>query len=255
MINVPGFLLFTLILMRMTGFVLMNPIFGRRTIPGIVKSGFILVLTINMFSFNANQGVYIDITNSLEYGGLLLKEFFMGYIIGFILEIFFSIVAYAGGVIDFNMGMSMATVYDPQNNISMPITGSVYNAMMILLLFAVDGHLALLKIMIESEQVIPYGQFSITPQAISAILTIFTECVVLAMKLAFPVLALELLAEVGVGILMRVIPQIDVFVVNIQVKVMVGNFLLLLLCVPVGAFLSDVITMMVNSITQVLTLL
>lgn len=255
MIELPGFLLFSLILMRMSGFVVLNPIFGRRNIPAFVKSGFIMVLSVSVFGAAQADFAVIDIANSLEYGFLLMKEFCLGYVIGFVINLFFYVATYAGAMIDFHMGMSMANIYDPQTNSSMPITGTLFNAMMLMIFFAVNGHLALLKILLKSQEVIPYAQMTFTPQVLSAILDIFVECTVLAVKLSVPILALELLGEVGVGILMKVIPQINVFIVNIQVKVLVGCYLMLLLCVPIGTFLGDVIDMMIRSIGQILTLM
>lgn len=255
MINMPEFLLFTLILMRMSGFILLNPIFGRRNIPAIIKAGFIMALSVSLFSFTQSRGITVEIANSLDYGLLLLKEFCIGFAIGFTMDLFFYVASYAGGMIDFYMGMSMANIYDPQLNASMPLTGTILNAMMILIFFSVDGHLALMKILIQSEQVVPYTQAVLTQQAVYAVLDIFKECTLLAVKLSFPVLALELLGEVAVGILMKVIPQINVFVVNIQVKVLIGHFLLLLLCVPMGVFVGDTIDLMVNSLGWILTLI
>ena len=68
--------LFSLILMRMSGFILLNPILGRRNIPMQVKAGFIFILTVTVYSFSTGDA--FDITNPLEYGLLLFKEFAAG---------------------------------------------------------------------------------------------------------------------------------------------------------------------------------
>lgn len=253
--EIPGLLLFSLIFMRMSGFILLNPIFGRRNIPGLVKAGFIMALSISLFSFSDSMAVNVEIRNSIDYGVLLLKEFSVGYILGYVMNLFFYTVAFAGGLIDFYMGMSMANVFDPQNNSNMPLTGSILNVAMIMLFFSVDGHIAVLKIFMDSAQVIPYTQITVTPQAIGMILELFKECTLLAVKMTFPFLALQFLAEVGVGVLMRVIPQINVFVVNIQVKVIIGDFLFLLLCAPMGEYLGDLIDWMINAVSRIVMLL
>lgn len=255
MILMPDFLLFSLITMRMSGFIVFNPIFGRRNVPSLVKAGFIMVLSLFLFNFTSSRGLDLDVDNSLVFGFLLLKEFVIGYVLGFVMDLFFIIPIFAGGLMDFNMGMSMSNVYDPQTNASMPITGTIFNYMMLLIFLTVDGHLAVLKIMLLSEEVIPYTQMLFNSNVTLAILDIFKECIVLAFKLSVPILAIELLGEVGVGILMKVIPQINVFVINIQTKILLGYLILLLLCYPIGSFLSDAIDMMVNTISQVLRLM
>lgn len=255
MISMPDFILFTFIVMRMSGFLLLNPIFGRRNVPALVKAGFIMVLSVWLFGITGSRGVPIQMDNSLEYGFLLLKEFAMGYVLGFVMELFFTVTSFAGGLIDFNMGMSMSNVYDPQTNTSMPISGTIYNYMLLLIFLSVNGHMAILKIMLESENIIPYTQIAFQPGIVIAILDIFKECIVLAFKFSIPLVAIELLGEVGVGVLMKVIPQINIFVVNIQTKIFLGFFILLLLCYPMGEYLGNVVDMMVQTISQVMNLM
>lgn len=84
---------------------------------------------------------------------------------------------------------------------------------------------------------------------------LFSECVVLGIKFAFPVLAAEFLVEIGVGILNKIVPQINVFVINIQLKVIVGLGLLVLLISPIGEYLSNLVTVMVKAIQEILTFL
>ena len=138
--------LFSLILMRMSGFILFNPIFGRRNIPTIVKSSMIFILTVAVYSFSRETAFVVE--SPVEYYMLLLKEFAAGYVLGLVADLFFMVISFAGYIIDFQMGMSMATVYDPQSNSQMAITGNVMQTFFVLLFFAVDGHLALMKILL-----------------------------------------------------------------------------------------------------------
>ena len=146
--NTAQLTLFSLIMMRMSGFILMNPILGRNNIPIRVKGGFIFILTMMVYSASMEEAV--EIVSTIEFGFLLIKEFAAGYVLGYVMHLFFFIVSFAGYIIDYQIGLSMATVYDPQSNAQMPITGSVYQAWLIMLFFAVDGHLALMKILLNS---------------------------------------------------------------------------------------------------------
>lgn len=246
-------LLFSLVFMRMSGFVLLNPVLGRRNVPAVVKSAFIMVLTLAIYAFSSTS---IPVVNSsLELGVLLLKEFAVGYFVGFTMELFMMVISFAGSIIDFQMGMSMATVYDPQSNAQMAISGSLWNAYFMMLFFAVDGHLALMKILITSSHVIPYGEVAISSGAAIAMLDIFCQCILLGVKFSFPIIAIEFLTEIAVGILMKVIPQINVFVVNIQAKILIGFLMMLFLFSPMTDFLGDTIAQMMRTIQQVLKLL
>lgn len=245
--------LFSLILMRMSGFILLNPILGRRNIPMQVKAGFIFVLTLTVYSFSAGDA--FDIANPLEYGFLLLKEFAAGYVIGYVTELFFFVITFAGYVMDFQMGLSMSTVYDPQSNTQVPITGSLLQAFYVLLFFAVDGHLALMKILLQSAEIVPYGGIVITQNLALRVIDLFSECVIMGIKFAFPILAAEFLIEIGGGILNKIVPQINIFVINIQLKVIVGLGLLVFLISPIGEYLSNLVTVMIKTIQEIITFL
>lgn len=77
----------------------------------------------------------------------------------------------------------------------------------------------------------------------------------MGVKFAFPILAAEFLLEIGVGILMKMVPQINVFVINIQLKIILGLILLIFLISPIGEFLSNLVTVMIKSIQEIITFL
>lgn len=244
------FMLFSLIFIRMSGFILLNPVLGRRNIPMIIKAGVIICLSIIVWTASPSKEIGIDST--LEFGILLIKEFLLGYLLGFVMELFFLVIVYAGAVIDFQMGLSMSTIYDVQHGTQVALTGTILNVYYMLLFFAVDGHVALMKILLESGKIVPYGAFTISDMSSQAILTIFIECILLAVKLAFPIIAIEFLAEMGVGILMKMIPQINIFIVNIQLKIIIGFIVLLILIIPIENTLGTIITKMLNEMIGIL---
>lgn len=247
------FVLFSLIMMRMAGFVLLNPILGRNSIPMIAKAGFILVLTVLLYPFS--QGEAMEVGSPLVYGILLMKEFVMGYFLGFVIQLFSLVITFGAQIIDFQLGLSMAMIYDVQNNAQIPLSGSIYNAFFMLIFFATDGHLAMMRILLTSAEVVPYGEVTFASTAFWAMLDIFSECIVMAVKFAFPIMAAEFIITMGMGILMKMIPQINVFVVQIQVKIIVGLTLFLFLFSPMSDFLGNLITEMLRQMRDILQLL
>lgn len=245
--------LFSLIMMRMSGFILMNPIFGRRNIPTTVKAGFIIVLTMLVYSFSADAAA--EIGSMIEFGFLLVKEFAMGFVIGYVMELFFFAITFGGYIIDFQLGLTMSTVYDPQSNAQIAVTGSLLQTWFMLMFFAVDGHLALLKILLTSAEIVPYGEVVITAGLGSRIVEIFLQCVELGVRLSLPILAAEFLVQVGVGIMNKVVPQISIFIINIQLKIIVGLGLLVILFSPIGDHLSRILTEMMSTVQGILTFL
>ncbi|SHJ31116.1 flagellar biosynthetic protein FliR [Parasporobacterium paucivorans] len=244
------FMLFSLVFMRMSGFILLNPVLGRRNIPMVAKGGMIMVLSFLIYSFM--EGAAMEVNLPIEYAVLLLKEFAIGYVLGFVMQLFEFVVTFAGSLIDYQMGLAMSSIYDPQSGGQVALSGQLFQIFTMLLFFAVDGHLALMKILVTSAQVVPFGEVVFTPALAGGILDIFCQCVVLAVKLAFPFIAMEFLTEIGVGILMKMIPQINVFVVNIQVKILVGLIMLTFLFSPVTNYLENLNINMINTLQGVL---
>ncbi len=245
--------LFSLILMRMSGFIFLNPILGRRNIPSRVKASIVFILTLAVYA--SSMGEAFEIDSTIEYGFLLLKEFAAGFAIGFVMELFLFVLSYGGYIIDFQLGLSMATVYDPQSNAQTPVTGSLLQAYFILLFFAVNGHHALMRILLTSAEIVPYGGIIVTENLASRMIEIFLECIGMGVRLAFPILAAEFLVEIGIGILNKAVPQITIFVINIQLKLIVGLILLIVLFSPIGEYVEEILTTMMKSIQGILTFL
>ena len=243
---------FLFITARISGFILFNPMLGRRNIPAIFRSGMALVLSVFVASVSTQQ-VPVP-TGTAELMVRLLLEIAIGVFLGMAVNFFFYIPQLAGSMIDTQMGMTMNQMYDAGSQANLSVTGQLLNLLMTLLFFAGGGHLTLLRIFLTSEQIVPYGQVSIGLPAYNLLLELFIECTVLAVKLCMPVLAAELIAQVGMGILMKVIPQINVFAINIELKVIVGLALLLVLVIPFSEFLLQAEAAMLDSLHDLLML-
>lgn len=245
-------MLFSFAFMRMSGFVFFNPILGRKNIPVVVRGAFIMILSLTLYLY-ADAEVMEVVTN-VEYSMLLIRELIIGLVMGFIMELFAMVFTYAGGIMDFQMGLSMATIYDAQNGEPIPLSGSFYNAFFIMAFFAMNGHLTLMKLVISSIQYLPFGTFQIPVEISQAVLDIFCQCITLAVQFAFPILATQFLIEFAVGILMKMIPQINIFVVNVQIKIVAGILILIVLFSPMGNYLQTIINKMLQVLGETLKL-
>lgn len=245
--------LFELVLMRVTGFVVSNPIFGRTNFPNIVKAGFIMVLSV--FVWSVNDTAVTPPATLVELVIRLLLELAVGIVLSFVMQIFLAVVQVGGEVIDAQMGLNMAQVYDSSSQINMTVTAAIINVLMFLTFFAENGHYTLLRIFLSSGNVVPYGTASLGQAVASGVAEVFFSCMVLAMKLAFPILAAELLGELGMGILMKAIPQINAFVINIELKVIIGLLLLFLFLTPINEFLLEMEGDMLTALSRMLEII
>lgn len=247
--------LFLLVFMRMSGCVLLNPILGRKGIPNPVKAALSFVLAVTVYSVVQNKVPDVEINSVLVFAVLMIWEFFIGFVIGYIMQLIFLVMTWAGAIMDFLMGMSMATVYDPQNGQPVPISGSLLNIFMSLMFFRADGHLLLIKLILFSYQTVPYGTINLNFRASSAIPALFAECALMAVRFAFPILAAEFISEIAMGVLMKAVPQINIFVVNIQMKIVLGFTLMLFLVLPIADGMDVLLNRMFIEIPRFLQML
>ena len=245
-------MLFFLIAMRMSGCILLNPVFGRRNIPSIVRAGLVLVLTVLIYFTQAAEMEDFTVDSSVEFAVLLLKEFAVGYLLGFLLELLDMIFTFVGTIIDFQMGISMAQVYDPQSGVQVALTGKILQIYYLLIFFAVDGHLVLMKILINAGDLVPYGQVSISTDAAQLAINIFYDCVVLAVRVSFPMIAFEFILEIVVGVLMKINPQVNIFILSIQLRLLCGFILMIILIDPLNSFIGDIISDFLKYMSQML---
>lgn len=247
---------FLLILARMSGCVFFNQIFGRGNLPSIFKISLSLFFAVTAYGMLPPETDMVISTN-IEYMVLIIKELFIGYIIGYIISSFFSIVVIGGEVMDMQMGMSMSKIYDPSSNISSGITGSFLNIILIFLFFSANGHISLIKIFMTSCKLIEIGNFKIPQDLFRNMVQMFSQILILSLKLAMPLMAVEIILESGIGVLMKAIPQIQVFSVNVQLKIIVGLLLILILVPTFSTFIDKVLTLMFdqlrNSLSSLIT--
>lgn len=241
------FILFSLIVMRMSGAIALNPIFGRNNFPSSAKAAFVFVCSLMLYA-GMGQAPEREPASLIEYGVMLASELLFGFILGFGMELCVLVVRFASSVMDYMMGLNMAQIYDPQYNSQMTITSGMYYAFLMLLFFAVDGHLKLFGIFFAAARFIPFGSVSIRPELSEAVLKIFQDSILMGLQYAMPLIAMELVAEVAVGIIMRMIPHINVFVINFQMKIIVGILMLMFLFSPMSDKLNMIIDTMFRSL-------
>ena len=234
-----------LVFARMGGLLGMNPLFARRNIPGIVRAGLTFLMTV-LIAPNIADARGID--GSLELAIGLLRELFVGFACGFIFQIYYYMIFFAGDLMDTSFGLSMAKIFDAGTNIQMSTSSNLLNILFVLYIFATDSHLLLIRIFTSSFQILPVGSVSLSPDAIQVFFELFVDVFSMALRLAIPFMAAEFVVELAMGGLMKLIPQIHVFVINIQFKILLGIILLLFFASPVAAFLDNYMRAMLEDL-------
>lgn len=217
---IPAFLL---IFARTLAFLMTVPLFSYRTIPNMFKVGFSFFLSLIILTSLDSPVVSLDYSYIL----LLLKEITVGLAIGLIAYIILSAVQTAGGFIDFQMGFAIANVVDPQTGAQSPIIGQFFYMIAILFLLAVNGHYLLIDGVFNSYQFIPLeGLLSFDGDVSEFIMRAFNSMFVIAFQMALPIVGCLFLVDVALGLIARTVPQVNVFVVGLPLKIFVSFFVI-----------------------------
>lgn len=233
-----GIEVFLLVFVRMTGLFVIAPIFGRRNIPAYLKIGFSFILALILI--NTIQIPQPDYFNSIyQYAYLIIREFVVGLTLGYISYMAFTAVYIGGQIIDMQIGFSMVNVLDPMSNIQVPVTASFYYLITMLAFLSVNGHHVLVKALFDSYSNIPVGAAVFSSDLMNDIIRIFGGTFVVGLKIAAPITAAILLADVAMGVISRTIPQMNVFVVGMPLKIALGLIIMMLTFPVLISFLGS----------------
>lgn len=224
--------IFLLVLVRISGMFFLSPIFGRRNIPMYYKAGFCFILSV----ITANSIPVPDMTSYntlISYAALIGKELIIGLMLGFMSYMLFSSIYIAGQLIDMRIGFGMVSVFDPLSNIQIPITADFYVVFATLFMLVTDGHHLLITAMIDSFEILPIGKAVFSGELLKQIVDMFTKVFVIGFKIAAPVTVAILITDLALGIISKSMPQLNVFMLGMPVKIILGLAIILL---TIGAF-------------------
>lgn len=223
---------FLIVLVRITGMFYLSPIFGRRNIPNYFKAGFCFILTIIIAS-SVTVPDLSGYTSLTSYVILIGKELLVGLCMGFISYILFSAVYVAGHIIDTQIGFGMANVFDPMTNVQIPITADFYAVLATLFMLVTDSHHLLIKAIADSYVVLPPGGARFGGDVVRQLVDLFYQTLLIGFKIAAPLVAAILITDVALGIISKAMPQMNVFMLGMPLKLIVG---LIVILITIAAF-------------------
>ncbi|WP_310605455.1 flagellar biosynthetic protein FliR [Anaerosporobacter sp.] len=216
---------FLLILVRISGFVYTAPFLSQNSVPRRVKVGLSAFLALVIFS--SVKGIQLEYTGVIDYAILIVRELITGVLIGFCSNICVTILAFAGQMIDMEIGFSMVTQFDPASRMQTTITSSLYTYTVMLIMLLSDMHLHLFKAILDTFELVPLGHTVFSAGLYDVALKFITDYFIIGFRIVLPVFASILIVNIVLGILAKVAPQMNMFVIGMQLKVFIGLFVLL----------------------------
>jgi flagellar biosynthetic protein FliR len=213
--------LFLLSLFRSAGLIATAPVLSHNALPLQVKFAFSVVLAILVFPFVKPAGYASpsSLTGLLAVGG---SEFLLGALIGFMFHLVFMGVQFAGGIIGFQVGFAIVNVIDPTTSESVSLIGEFQFLLATLLFLMMNGHHAVLSGFVDSFRLVPMTTVQLQFQSADEMIRLSSGVFVIAVKIAAPVMLALLLTDCALGILSRTVPQMNIFIVGIPLKIVLG---------------------------------
>ncbi len=246
-LNEVQILMFALILIRMSTFIISAAIFSTSNIPVHLKILTSVVFTIVVFQSVATNSALVRLSES--QGDLLMlagREVLVGIVLGFVTRLFFFAVSMAGEIVSVSTGLGQAQMFNP-------IMGSMSNAMeqfysiiATLIFLSMNGHHMMITGLVESFTTTPIAQLSFGYASFAEMVMKVQSFLIIGIKISAPVLISMMIIQFGMALLSRVVPQINVMVTSASVTVLIG-FIIMFISLPLLAMqISGVVDFSMN---------
>ncbi len=217
-ISVDAIQQFMICFARMASMMATLPVFGSGTAPARVRIGLSLMLALVIFPVVRPLLPPPDF-NALPLALLMLTEGILGLLIGFTAKLIFTSVELGGTIIGYQMGFAAANVYDPQNQRQVSLISQFQNVLAILVFLVLDIHHLFIRAVVESYRLLQPGTTDLSGGAIPFIMELAGHMFTLGVQFSAPILAVLLLSGLVLGILARVFPQLNVFMLSFPINI------------------------------------
>lgn len=219
------FVMFMLLFLRAASVIVLAPVMGHTVVPVQTKIGLGVFMALMLYPVMMARGVHVD----LALGPLVvlaMQEVVTGLAIGFASGLIFAGAQAAGELIGFDLGLSLATAFDPEtgpNN----VIGSFLYLGMVLVFLLLNGPQFVLQALIVSYDAVPLGGLVITVATVDQLLHMAGLIFVVGLKCAAPIVVASFLLNLALAVLARVAPQVNVFIISFPIKIAVGVLVLM----------------------------
>lgn len=210
-------------LMRISAMFVSVPLFSIKAVPARVRLILSVVITLVVMPLLPP----LPTVDMFSYSGFMMAitQIMIGLTTGFILQLVFASVVFAGQSIALSMGLGFSTMVDPQSGQQMPVIAQFYTVTTTLIFISLDGHLVLIQMLLDSFRTLPIGIEGIDKAGIWSILAWSSRMFAGGLLLALPVIASLLLVNIIFGVAARSAPQLQIFSVGFPVTLMLGMML------------------------------
>lgn len=209
---------FLLCLARIMALIAPIPVFAGTQSSTQMKIGLAVATSLLLFPAMAASIPKVPFTLT-GFGLLLVNEVLLGAVIGLIAQMVFAAVGFGGTIIGYQMGFAAANIFDPQTTQQLSLMSQFVNILTLLVFLTFNMHHLFFRVIIESYTLLPPGFLDFSQGAVDELTRMASHMFALGVKLSAPVLALLLIANLVLGILARVFPQLNVFMLSFPINI------------------------------------
>ncbi len=225
-------MLYLLLHLRFVGLMFSSPIFTATLTPAPFRYIFAVMLTVCSVGIIKPEDIPLIYLDEIIFiAAICLRELFIGIALGFIASLPFFALRVAGEQTGSMIGFSMAQIMDPTTQSESSLIGQLHFLIAMWFYFRWNGHLLMVQALIETLKLVPPGQISLLPAGDLSLGTWLQNIFILGIRMVVPFYCALVLSDIGLGFLARTVPQMNIFVVGLPVKVMLG-FMVLAAIVP-----------------------
>ena len=228
---------------RTSGRVVAAPVLQSRSIPVPAKIVIAFALALVIAPFIKVQAGFADYNIGVIVF-ILLQEVLIGLLIGFVASFTFYAVQLSGYFFDVSLGFGVVNILDPNSGTELPILGQLNYLIAIIVFLAINAHHALILALIKSYDLVGPGMLVFKKESIGWLLRLFSGMFLLGFRIGLPIVGAIFLADVALGIIAKLLPQINVFMIGFPVKIILG-LIMLILFLP--AYIMVLETLFANS--------
>lgn len=216
-----------LVFIRLSALFLLTPLFATAQVPVSIRTLLLMALALTLVASLSITPAQVPHYSLAELFQAAFYELIIGAILAFGLFAAFGAFLFGGRILDFQMGFGFANLIDPATNMQSPLIGTVLNLMAVATFFLLDGHHMVIRGIAYSLEKAPIG-LGLNNLHIDAVIGQFGKMFVYGLMLVAPAVFTLLLLDVGLAFAARTMPQVNIFIVGLPLKIFVGLTVLLL---------------------------
>ncbi|MCK5508363.1 MAG: flagellar biosynthetic protein FliR [Desulfobacterales bacterium] len=213
--------IFFLIFLRVGAIIMFIPVFGTRNVPVLFKAGLAFSVSILLFPILKLDNIPFT-TGAISFAIGITGEIMLGVIIGFSVKLIFAGIQLAGQLAGFQMGLAIANVMDPITSAQVSVIAQFNNLFAMLIFLTINAHHMFLRALVESFRLIPPFDVQFSNPLIEHLISLSGNIFIIAIKIGAPVIVALLFTSAAFGLMARTVPQMNIFLVAMPLKIVVG---------------------------------